>query len=504
MRKVLIVDDETIIRVTLRALIPWEKYGMKVVADCNSGYQALEYLATHSVDLMITDVKMPEISGIELLRRIREDGINIPITVILSGYNEFDLVREAFRLGADDYLLKADMNEENLDRLLLGINKKYWDMAGELDAAEKSELNQVRIHAPECGVYGVILLEVDDFQRQAMRFQTDIKELLERPMWELANQIPKVKRNGTITSIQPGHYVMIYAITQKEIYREEIVAVVRQMQAMWKNYMNLTVSVAICDARIDNELDTAIEYGENLLLLSPLAGKMAMTTEWEKSVLVEELEYSKEKYDKLLSYIYDVNEPGSEKEKLSLFQSLEQLSLSESKKICLSLIPLLALKFREYDGDFFQIFPEDVDYYDKIGRLKTITELERWLNNYFSWVLEYLKQQSKGIQTDIILRAKRFISDNYSNPELTLKTVADYVGLNEKYFTTKFTQKTGNTFRDYVTVLRLEKAKNLLRTTDLKVYEICERIGYNNVEHFNRMFKKSVGVNPSKYRKENN
>lgn len=132
-----------------------------------------------------------------------------------------------------------------------------------------------------------------------------------------------------------------------------------------------------------------------------------------------------------------------------------------------------------------------------------MTDLERWLNNYLSWILEYLKQQTNGTQTDLILRAKRFVADNYSNPELTLRIVADYVGLNEKYFSTKFTQKTGSTFRDYLTALRIEKAEYLLKRTDLKIYEVCGQIGYNNVEHFNRMFKRMTGISPSGYRRGN-
>lgn len=82
-------------------------------------------------------------------------------------------------------------------------------------------------------------------------------------------------------------------------------------------------------------------------------------------------------------------------------------------------------------------------------------------------------------------------------------SVAAYVGLNEKYFTTRFTKSAGMTFRDYVTELRLDRAKQLINTTDLRMYEISERIGYNNVEHFTRMFKKKYGISPSDYKKQN-
>lgn len=79
--------------------------------------------------------------------------------------------------------------------------------------------------------------------------------------------------------------------------------------------------------------------------------------------------------------------------------------------------------------------------------------------------------------------------------------MAEYVGLNEKYFTNRFTKEAGETFSEYLTGIRVQKAKELLRTTSFKVYEVAEMVGYNNVEHFNRMFKKVTGQSPTKYRK---
>lgn len=124
-----------------------------------------------------------------------------------------------------------------------------------------------------------------------------------------------------------------------------------------------------------------------------------------------------------------------------------------------------------------------------------------WMNNYLRWEMEYLRNRTNNNQADCILRARRFIADNYANPEMTLRSVADYVGFNEKYFTSKFTKEMGCTFREYVTKLRLGRAQTLMETTDLKMYEISERVGYNNVEHFNRMFKKYLGISPGDYKK---
>lgn len=101
-------------------------------------------------------------------------------------------------------------------------------------------------------------------------------------------------------------------------------------------------------------------------------------------------------------------------------------------------------------------------------------------------------------------KARRFILDNYSNPELTLGSVADYVGLNEKYFSTKFTREEGMTFSNFLTEVRIRKARELMEQTNLKVYEISRSVGYNSVEHFTRVFKKICKVSPGSYRKSEN
>lgn len=352
-------------------------------------------------------------------------------------------------------------------------------------------------------MYGVGILEIDDFQKQTMRFQDDMEQSLEEPMWELVMQIPRVRKYGKRIKRCAGHYIFLYQVTRPEYYREDISALLKQMQSVWKNYMNLTVSVSVCDVADAGDIKKAIERAEELMLLSPLTGRMALVNEWEKKNIAEHIKREKDKYERFVSFLYDINESACVQEKTRFFREINEMDLEEAKEECLCLIALIALKFREYDGDFYQIFPEEINYYEKLDRLETKIELERWFHNYFTWILEYLKQQVSGSQTDMILRAKRFMTDNFSNPELSLKSVADYVGLNEKYFSTVFTQKTGSTFRDYLTEIRMEKAKQLLKTTDMKVYEICDCIGYNNVEHFNRMFKKLTDVSPGTYRKEN-
>ena len=134
-------------------------------------------------------------------------------------------------------------------------------------------------------------------------------------------------------------------------------------------------------------------------------------------------------------------------------------------------------------------------------RRKNCLSILLWLTNLFSWIMDYSASKLNVSETDIMIRAKRYIADHYEDAQLSLSMVAEYVGLNEKYFTNRFTKETGETFSGYLKDLRMQKAQELLRTTSFKIYEISEMVGYHNAEHFTRMFKKVNGVSPAQYRK---
>lgn len=142
MKKVLLVDDDTIVRITLRSLIDWGQYGYEVVADASNGEQALRYLKEHPVDLLITDMKMPIMDGICLLRELSVRNV-MPCTVVLSSYDDFKLVRESFRMGACDYLLKSDITGESLSLLLTKLNQEY--LAGETEEEKEPERGKVLV-----------------------------------------------------------------------------------------------------------------------------------------------------------------------------------------------------------------------------------------------------------------------------------------------------------------------------------------------------------------------
>ena len=518
MRKVLIVDDDTIIRITLRSLINWEELGFQIAADAIHGEAALQYLKNHTVDLIISDMKMPVLDGIGLLEAVSRFDV-MPKVLVLSGYDDFKLVRDAFRLGACDYLLKADLNGELLKNMLEGLNGE-WESEEETGRQNSAEESREKISDSErlaamamgkceldeeflAGEYLVVQFEIDEFQKHAGRFAGDFEGKLIRPLLEFAAQIPRVVSRCVLGTISPSRYVMLYRILDAGQYQDNAVSTCRQLCSVWNNFLNLPVSAGISTRGSGaGDFLSRFEEAGGWLSLHWLKGRAAVCSPWEKdSVDYLEARNSFSRYKRLAAGLLTADEMTVSEEKQKLIAVFYGSGLSSAKKEILCLICNLAWLLNESHDDIGALFAEKVNYYEKIGRLEEMGSLELWLNNYFRWVMDYAAHQNDRRQADMMSRAKRFIMDNYSNPELTLGSVAGYVGLNEKYFSSRFTKEEGMTFSNYLTEVRIRKARELMEQTDLKIYEISHSVAYNSVEHFTRVFKKICQVSPGAYRK---
>ncbi|MDK2968206.1 MAG: two-component system, response regulator YesN [Lacrimispora sp.] len=516
MKQVLIVDDDTIIRITLRSLIDWNALGYCIAADAINGQQALDYIRNNPVDLVITDMKMPVMDGIGLLKELNKEQ-PVPEVLVLSGYDDFNLVRDSFRYGACDYILKEGLTQEALISVLERLDRKNPAEVNSRQADDHTgnrRSDSVLLAEMAMGKqpvseellsknYLVIQFEIEDFYKVSVRFGDNYEDELIKPFIELAAQIPRVASRCILATLAPSRFLMLYRINDSAQYKVNAVSACRQLCNVWKHFMNLTVSGGVSSPGYGkNDFLKCFEEAGRQLRLCPLKGKGTLSASWEmKSAAYEDVKNTGDSYNKLLKGLLLGDELMVSGEKDRFIGELYRKGLEGGKDMCLQLICAMAWKFSENHDDITAVFPEAVNYYEKIGRMEEIRILELWINNYFRWIMDYHTHQSDRKQMDMMSRAKRFILDNYANPELTLGSVAGFVGFNEKYFSTRFTKEEGVTFISYLTQVRIKKARELMETTDLKIYEISQSVGYNNVEHFTRVFKKHWGVSPGNYRK---
>ena len=313
--------------------------------------------------------------------------------------------------------------------------------------------------------------------------------------------VPRFASRCTMEIVTPGQFVVYYRIAEP-YFEENLYAMIKELQRVSKAVMGLKLSVCIGNAQSDyHRFADQAEEVLGCYDLCVLAGEGAVLDLNRNYGQYGQITGLAPEYMKLAAALYIADEKTISEEKEVLLQKLQSETVMQGRIRVLSVVLATAHQFLQADVDFSDIFGQPVDYFEKIKRIEDVRSLRLWMTNYLSWVADYSSSQLNVTQTDAVTRAKHYIMEHYQNPDLTLKEVAEYVDLSEKYFTTKFTKECGETFLSYLTGMRVQKAKELIRTTTFKMYEIGEMVGYNNPEHFNRIFKKYTGMSPAQYRK---
>lgn len=487
MIRTLIADDDALLRAALRTMVDWEALGYTLVGDCTNGLQALDLMQRQGVDLLITDMKMPLLDGLGLIRRLRAGSI-LPVTLVLSGYDEYELVREAFRLGAHDYLLKGDLDTPGLTRTLTDLRKGVF--AGSTAAAAS---DRGSVLAP--GSYGVVVFAVDDLAGLSARFGGDLKNRLDKPMLELVRQIPRVAGRATVRPAGPGQYELLWQVRDKARYHSTMLSVARQIQAVWRDMMNLSVSAAVSEMVSESAVEEACTRCANILQLAALQGPGVICTQGGQGALAEEVQRRESLCEPLVEALCTGSDTGYLAAKDAFFRTLESLDGEAHTRLILALLARIAAMQRRCGLSNEGI----AGCQRELEALPTVWERGVWLRSLLRRERERLPRRG-GDNADPVQRACQYLEDHFADHDLTLKTVADQVGLSEKYFSTQFTKRCGCTFISYLNGLRLRYAQDLLRSTDLKIYQISDRAGYNSIEHFTHIFKKNLGISPKDYR----
>lgn len=315
------------------------------------------------------------------------------------------------------------------------------------------------------------------------------------------DMIPRFASRCTAAPVTSNRFLIFYRIREQD-YDGYLYDLLREMKRYSK--MKMKAEISFCIGRVQWEeggFSKELEEVMNLYDLYVLCGGegiLDLNRSFDDCSRITEI--AGDCYP-LAAGLYIADEKTIAQEKERLFLLLQTQELEEARRIALAVVLAVARQFMGANGDFFDIFGESINYFEKIGRIDDLRGLRLWITNYCSWVAGYSRSRLDVARTDAVTRAKHYVMEHYQNPGLTLGEVAAYVDLSEKYFTTKFTKECGETFLSYLTGLRIQKAKELIKGTTFKMYEIAEMVGYNNPEHFNRTFRKQVGISPVQFRK---
>lgn len=529
MVNILLVEDEQIVRVAMKALMDWSAHGFCIAYEARHGKQALEIIAEQKdIDIVMTDINMPVMDGITLIEHI----VRLPISpkiIVLSAYDDYKLVRQAFRLGIYDYILKTEMVPDQVLKLLQSVvmdRKKDEPSARTYTLYDKSiflkglidnqimgnihekvksyELRLTPCHLMVCYIW------IDNYATIMERYQNNSIKAFSHSVLEIIHEVLEHVGVGEVMLIDADAYgVLISHQSNSRLEQhEQVDEILKKIRHRLLRYMNVEISVGISTLGTDYEaLSRLYEEAKHHAKRRYILGKGKNIYPDDMHCMMDESRYNVlESKAPLLMAIREHNKDTLLREMDKLFQlinSYTSKTIEEIQSIYIEIIYMIIYTLKEEIHEDHNIFEHNTNFYSMIRNFDTQAEMSNWMKNLVGNMMDYLLNHDNNRGNSTILRAYAYMEKHYMK-KLTLYQVSSYLELSEGYLSKLFTQETGKSFVRHLTDLRIHKAKGLLTGTNMKVYEICEAVGYENVEHFSRVFKKIVGSSPKQYKRSGN
>ncbi|MGN8644910.1 response regulator transcription factor [Gracilibacillus sp. HCP3S3_G5_1] len=494
--KMLIVDDEPLICQGLSSTIPWEEIDIDIVGSANNGKKALEIIEKEQVDIVITDVYMPEMDGINLSKALTVSFPEVNI-IMISGYEEFEYARQALRIGVKDYLLKP----VDIDELL----KLVKEVKQQIDNAKKEE--QAKKQSMLTNYLSQQLFNLPD--------SFHLEEKLNRKEYAFRLLMLERKNYQTVRSVEVLSFDQLQTIIDHfeipsivmETHENQLVLFLYAHQDISDNQINRLVTSIL--AAFDNQIIMAIsssyrDLHQVTLLYQELNQRLSFFRGSARQTVLDTEDIPSQKHYELDKQIVGAisdavfQQVHAEVEKLvkQLFTDLKQnqLTLEQVKRISVCLINAIIEKgqdstFEELDFSVNQDL--DLLIYNSVDAIQIL------LLGDLDKMIEHLQHSYENHW--IIQQAKQYIEKNYQK-DIKAVEVAEAHYITPNYFSMLFKQETGYSYSEYLNTIRINKAKELLIETSNKVFEIAEFVGYREYKYFVQVFKNYVGITPTQFR----
>lgn len=522
--KLLIVDDEEIIRKGLAGIVDWESLGYQVVATLEDGRSAMEYLDKMPVDVVLTDIKMTFVSGIELAKYIYEHKPEVR-TVLISGYREFELARQAVNYNAVYYLLKPTNIDELVkvfNDLKIELNKER--QRAELDNLAKEKYDEMQmfyitqfftdllmgamcdtevlknkadllnlgidILINKCCIINATIQNYDSFICNTWNYGKE-------GLYNAIRNVIHIEECGikyiSLKNIRENIQILALELDTGKNGLAAFESIVGDRCALLKKCLNELIGIEVDFRAVKTfkNINEIANYKGISVLNSVNSGFTGSIAENCVQVITSEQKKL------FLSYVSSGNFNSARNLMDNILNELSSMDIQLLRDSMVNLFALLVDKLR----DFGMELPADNKFldYNLLYKMKTSQEIKKWAEAILKTLTELTSRNMDVSENRIVFSARKYITENYNN-DITLEDVAAHVFLSPVYFSRLFKQKAGENFMDYLLKIRMEKAKEILLNPEYKIYEVCSKVGYKSAKYFYSLFKNYTGNTPTEYR----
>lgn len=522
MWKIIIADDEQVIRNGLKKLLDWQLLDSEIVGEAADGDALYEEIIKKDPDIVITDIKMPNQTGLDVIKKLYTSKV-CPKFIFVSGYEEFSYAKDAVRYGAVDYLLKPVSKEDLKNAVQKAILQLQDYQTVNIFRQEKDELQQVfqKINDgyayTEEEIYKRFSNDHISFENSfyvGVCFSMIIDDVLKEKMtyeqmgllrFGIYNRIVGEMRKNKIGFLikKEENICNVMAVITNDHKSDYIETILVPLKKKMERDTNVKLCMGV-GAPI-NQI--------NQWKISHKAAKFACELYFfeEKDVLdfrkiSRDYKVSFDDFNQLLEDTFqkiaarDMDALNTIELALKAIENIHYGNKYAAINRVLIFTGALLEKLFVVElvtGDFVQ---KQNEVQEAIRYMTTYRHLCAWLYDYYENLLKCIFANSKNKTAAEIVKVKQYIAENY-NKDLSLKELAEVACISQNYFSSLFKKETGENYKSYVTRIRMEEAIKLVLMTDLKTYEISERVGYNNVRRFVDAFKNIYKMSPMDYRK---
>lgn len=537
MINVLVVDDVAVIREGIIQSIDWNKYGIKIAGEASNGREALKIAQETRPDIVITDIRMPVMDGLELSKHLKDLMPSVKL-VILTGYGEFQYAKKAIEFKVSEFVLKP-VGAEELVRIILKLKEEIMDeqkkveagksyelllkenlpviqgrlinrltnasygAAGKEGILKKAEALQMDLSGPN---FQVFILAIDDYFFRVGNQSPEKRELILDSVLNIAREAMMSYTKSFICRNEIGLFV---GLINTGNYTFNSIAMCRQIQFLISKHLKISVSIGIGNEKSDifsvfesyeeafNALRNRIYMGKNVVIhIKDVAKDNELTS------LVCLHSFSDEERELLFCLkLIEKNRVNDLFDKLFERFMAMKADYNHIKNISLNLL-LAAFKGMEEMGIHIEDRLElQFDPFQEIEKYETASDIKEWMKDVIGKLIDIIENEKNEKYKSIVKIAIDYIIKHYNEP-LSLTAIAEIVYVTPNYFSRVFKEETGESFIEWLNKYRIEKAKEFLTDISIKTYEVAERVGFNDYKHFSYNFKKYVGCSLTEYKEQ--
>lgn len=534
MYKVLLVDDEVLIRQAISENIHWEEMGFELLAGCENGREAIRVIEETAPDLVLTDICMPYVDGIELARYVQEHCPGAR-TIIISGYDEFEYAKQAVRYQVMEYILKPitpteltevllkakaildkEHSREQTFRKLRGayrsnrpilrtrfLNSLLRGNEREEDLEEKMRELELTL---EDSCLNTAIVEGDDLSPFLNQYAGVHEDLALFSIFNILQELIEQAGKGIVFQDQEERTVIIFQGKDSKSLEKEMDAGLQEARAKILELLQIetTAGVGVPVTRVMDlhySFDKARAAAEMKWLLG--GGQILHAETVAERETLGEVDVP-QWAARVLAAIKEADEEGVEREVRAFAQEIREQRMTRNRAILLMQNLLLTVLNRANlnEKQENQLVEEEKSLMNRLYTYEHLRDMATDVIAICQSISRLLGERMDSYGKKQAMRAMDYIDQNYMNSDLNLNTMCSYLAMSTSYFSNLFKTHTGETFVEALTRRRMEAAKELLVTTTKRSYEIAEEVGYADPHYFSIAFKKATGQTPTEYAKE--